>query len=429
MIPDAKRRRTAVALFAALLLVGASVAGTLLIEQHTQHGDGEHEGEGQDHGKEAKGAHGREEEGEGHGREARGDKGHEKGKAETVKLSEEMLANADIELVTAGPGKVAVTLELPGEVALNAERMAHVTPRIGGTVRDVKRQLGDQVRKGDVLALLDSKELAEMQRDVLATKERLALAENSFRRAESLWAEKISAEKDFLAAKNQLAEAQIEHRSAAQKLAAAAGSGARGAGLALLAPLDGTIIEKHISIGEVLADDTQAFIIADLSLLWVQVTVYAKDLSRVEVGQLTRVRAEGIAEPAVGKITYLGSVVGEETRTAAARVELDNPGAAWRPGLFVTAEVAIDEAAAAVSILDAAVQRVEGREVVFVRSKEGFEARPVKIGRRGIAADAGRGAVVEILEGVAPGEAYAARNSFVLKAELGKSEAGHDHAH
>jgi len=75
------------------------------------------------------------------------------------------------------------------------------------------------------------------------------------------------------------------------------------------------------------------------------------------------------------------------------------------------------------------VQRVEGREVVFVRSKEGFEARAVKIGRRGIASETGRAAVVEILEGVTAGEAYAAKNSFVLKAELGKSEAGHDHAH
>jgi cobalt-zinc-cadmium efflux system membrane fusion protein len=413
-------KRTALIAVGAIALVGVTVGATLLIEQRTHHaGAAGHEGH--DHGD------GGEEHGE-HGHES-GEKGHDDPGLKRIELSEEMLANAGIELAAAAPGQVAVTLELPGEVALNAERMAHVTPRIGGTVREVKRQLGDHVTKGEVLASLDSKELAEMQRDVLATKERLTLAENNFRRAESLWNEKISAEKDYLAAKNQLAEAQIEHRSAAQKMAAAAGSGARGIGLALIAPLDGTIIEKHISIGEVLDDSTQAFVIADLSLLWVQVTVYAKDLSRVKVGQATRVRAEGIDEPAVGKITYLGRVVGEETRTATARVELENAGAAWRPGLFVTAEVAIDEVAAAVSVLDAAVQRFDGREVVFVRSKEGFEARPVKIGRRGFGGDAGRAAVVEVLAGVAAGETYAAKNSFILKAELGKSEAGHDHAH
>ncbi|KYF87866.1 heavy metal resistance protein CzcB [Sorangium cellulosum] len=454
------------------LLVGA-VALTVLIE-HRRHGHdreaGHGEHDGHRHGEGERGhAHGdgdEHDEGKGHARgkdHAHGDdkdhahgedKDHAHGDDEEahahaggrLELSPAMLQNAGLEILTAGPGKVAATVTLPGEVALNAEAIAHVTPRVPGTAREVKKQLGDTVKRGEVLAVLDSRELAELQRELLAAKERLALAEASFTRHEALWHERISAEKEYLAAKQAVAEARIEHRSAAQKLSAAAGSGAaKGTGYALVAPMDGTIIEKHIAIGEVLKEDTQVFVIADLSTIWVNVTVYAKDLSRVQVGQTAWVKAEGIDQIARGSVAYLGQVVDEQNRSAVARVVLQSPGAAWRPGLFATADIAVEEAAAPVVLSDEAIQRVEGKEVVFVEEGGGFEARAVKVGRRGTSApglgaegaDAPPGAqgaepqrgaaVVEILAGVAAGERYVGKNSFILKAELGKSEAGHQH--
>jgi cobalt-zinc-cadmium efflux system membrane fusion protein len=195
--------------------------------------------------------------------------------------------------------------------------------------------------------------------------------------------ENISAEKDFLAAKQAVAEARIDHRSAAQKLQALGGGGAGGGGYALVAPLAGTIIEKHISVGEVLSEETRAFTIADLSSIWVNVTVYAKDLPRVTVGQTAEVRAEGIDHPARGSIDYLGRLVGEQTRSATARIVLTNPGPAWRPGLFATAEVAIEKISAALVVDDDAVQTVEGKPTVFVEAGGGFDVRGVKLGRRG----------------------------------------------
>ncbi|WP_437570216.1 efflux RND transporter periplasmic adaptor subunit [Sorangium sp. So ce542] len=461
----------AAALAAVLALLVGAVALTVLIE-HRRHGHdheaGHGEHDGHHHGEGERGhAHGDEDghdEGKGHARgeshadgkdHARGeDKDHAHGDDEEahahaggrLELSPAMLQNAGLEILTAGPGKVAATVTLPGEVALNAEAIAHVTPRVPGTAREVRKQLGDTVKRGEVLAVLDSRELAELQRELLAAKERLALAEASFTRHEALWQERISAEKEYLAAKQAVAEARIEHRSAAQKLSAAAGSGAaKGTGYALVAPMDGTIIEKHIAIGEVLKEDTQVFVIADLSTIWVNVTVYAKDLSRVQVGQTAWVKAEGIDQVARGSVAYLGQVVDEQNRSAVARVVLQSPGAAWRPGLFATADIAVEEAAAPVVLSDEAIQRVEGREVVFVEEGGGFEARAVKVGRRGTSApgigaegaDAQPGAqgaepqrgaaVVEILAGVAAGERYVGKNSFILKAELGKSEAGHQH--
>lgn len=416
-----------------LLLLAAAVKGALLID-HAVHDHGADEHEGHDHGEPAEAAHGHGEHGHGeHGEGKHGEGEHEEGEHEEgkIKLSPEALDNARLEILAAGPGQVAETVSLPGEVALNAEALAHVTPRVSGTAREVRKQLGDTVKKGDVLAILDSREFAELQRELLTAKERLELAEANFNREEALWKEKIAAEKEFLAAKQALAEAKIEHRSAAQKLQASsgAGSGAKGGAYALIAPMDGTIIEKHINVGEVLKDDTQAFVVADLSTIWVNVTVYAKDLARVRAGQTARVRAEGIEEPADGEITYVGPVVGEKTRSATARVVLKNPGAAWRPGLFVTADVAVDRVDAPVVVSYEGVQRVEGKDVVFVQEGDAFEARAIKPGRQGKAPGAQGAELVEVLDGIAAGERYVGKNSFILKAELGKSEAGHDHAH
>ena len=343
-----------------------------------------------------------------------------------VELSPAALKNSGVETREAAPGEVNVTLSLPGEVSLNQETLAHVTPRVAGVARDVRKQLGELVRRGDVLAIIDSRDLAEIQREFLSTKERLALAEATFARAELLKKENISAERDYLEARQALAEARIEHRSAAQKLQASGGL-ASGGGYALVAPSSGSIIEKHINVGEVLTEETRAFTIADLSTIWVNVTVYAKDLARVSVGQTAEVRAEGIAEPAQGTITYLGQIVGEQTRSATARIVLKDPGSGWRPGLFVTAEVVVDRGPAAVVVNDEAVQSVEGAEVVFVQEGDAFEARPVKLGRAGYTSDAPGDRVLEVLDGLKAGDRYVSKNSFTLKAELGKSEAGHEH--
>lgn len=407
-------RGTAVALVLGLVaLLGAAVGMTLLVGGE-KHPDGDHAGEAHDE-------HGEDEEGHGHGEKGHGD---EHGEERRVKLSPAALEKAGLEMRTAGPGKVAVTLSLPGELSVNADAVAHVSPRVSGAVRTVLKGLGDPVKKGDVLATVDSRELADLQQAFAAAKARVDLAKASFERQEKLWNEKIAAEKDYLSAKQALAEAQIDYRSAAQKLKAA-GAGGGGGGYSLVAPLDGTIIEKHVNVGEVVKDDTQAFVIADLSTLWVNVTVYAKDLAKVRTGQRVTVRAEGIEESANGTIDYVGHVVGEATRSATARVMLPSPGPAWRPGLIVTALVAVEEVDAAVVVLDDAIQTIEGKSVVFVKEGDAFEAREVKTGRVGNADPATR--VVEITSGVSAGDEYVAKNSFLLKAELGKSEAGHEH--
>lgn len=397
-------------------------------DEHEGHADEGHEG----HADEKPGAHEGEEKGA-HEEHAAGEEKEAKRGSEhkphvdiaTVKLTDIQVTNAKIEFETAGPGRVDETLSLPGEVALNADALAHVTPRSPGAVREVKALLGDSVKKGQVLALLESREVAGMQQEALANQARLELAQGNFDRIEKLYKDQIASEKEFLVAKQALAEARIDKNSAMQKLAAGAGSQAGGGGFALVAPLTGTVIEKHLAIGEVLAAETQAFTIADLSTLWVWTTAHAREIGRIQQGQRAYIRADGFDETLEGKVDYVDATLGERTRTARVRVIVETPPPSWRPGMFVTTELVVGGVDAGVVILEDAIQRLGDHEVVFVQDDGLFEARPVELGKRG--RDAKGRSAREVVAGLPANARYVAKNAFVLKAQLGKGSATHEH--
>jgi cobalt-zinc-cadmium efflux system membrane fusion protein len=186
--------------------------------------------------------------------------------------------------------------------------------------------------------------------------------------------------------------------------------------------IDGTVIAKHVTQGEAVTREHEAFVIADLRTVWVDLSVYQRDLSRVRVGQPVRIaRGEG-AEEAEGAVTYVTPIVDAHTRTATARVELSNPDGAWRPGMFVIGRVIVDAETAAVAVPRTAVETLDGKSIVFVDTGEGLTARPVRIGRTGPDR-------VEILSGLDPGERYVRRGGFTVKAELSKGAFGDGHAH
>lgn len=375
-------------------------------EEHEGHGEEGHDEEGHDDGE-------------------RGDDEHRDHSVGTVRLSEEQRREAKLLIVPAGAGLVEETHMLPGEVALNADLVAHVSPRTSGAVRDVKKFVGDRVVKGDVLAVIDSKELAGMHQEVLSAGARLSLAEANFERIETLFREKITSEKEFLAAKQALEEARIDRNSAAQKMSAGAGNTGAAGGLALVSPIDGTVLEKHVTIGEVVKEDTEAFVVADLSTLWVWVTVYARDLPKVAVGKEVSIRADAIEEPLEGTVTYVEPVLDERSRTARARILVTDPAAGWRAGLFVKADVVVGTIDAPVVVPEDALQRFGKDNIVFVEEDGAFEARRVELGRFG--RDPSGTRVREIVSGLTAGEAVVAGNAFVLKAEMGKGAAGHEH--
>ena len=194
--------------------------------------------------------------------------------------------------------------------------------------------------------------------------------------------------------------------------------------LSITAPFDGSVMERHIALGEVIGEGADTFVIADLSTVWVDLSVYQKDLPYVKKGQSVVVSAGvGIAD-VTGGLTYVSPNVDETTRTALARIELRNPDGNWRPGLFVTAQVRVGAATVAVLIPKAAVQQLDEEPVVFIETGKGFEPKPIQTGRANTTH-------VEILKGLSAGERYVVKGSFALKAQIVTSgldpHAGHGH--
>jgi len=341
-----------------------------------------------------------------------------------VQLTENQIKQLGIEVAVAQAGRLLRHLALPGTVVLNTDRLVHIVPRIPGVVREVRKHLGDTVRAGDLLAVIDSRELADAKAASLAASARLTIAEETLAREKDLWEKKISAAQDYLTAKQTVAEARIEWRAAQHKLAALGVSEASLQQLAsqpassltryeLVAPSAGTVIEKHLSVGAVLMKDNEVFLVADLSTVWVHLNVPPSALPLVRTGQSVTIAAGASMPEATGTISYLSPLVSEETRTVVTRVVLPNPDGRWRPGLFVTATVAVGDTVVPLLVPKAALQTLDGQPSVFVQTEEGFAPRSVTLGQS-------NETHVEITAGLQPGEPYAITQTFLLKAELGK---------
>jgi cobalt-zinc-cadmium efflux system membrane fusion protein len=339
-----------------------------------------------------------------------------------VPLSDEQIRQAGIGVQPAGPARLQMAAAFPGEIRFNEDRLAHVVPRLAGVAEQVTASLGQTVRKGQVLATIASTALAEQRSELLTAQRRRAAASVAFEREKRLWQDRISAEQDHLQAQTALQEADIAVRNAAQKLAAlgAVGSAAALNRFDIRAPFDGTVVEKHLALGEAVREDASIFTIADLGTVWAEFNIAAVDLAAVRVGQRAVVSSSAFQGSVEGTVSYVGALLGEQTRTARAHVTLSNPEGRWRPGLFVTVSVMGGEQAVAIAVAADAVQTLANQTMVFKAVPGGFEASPVKTGRSD-------GRMIEVLAGLKATESVASSNTFVLKAELGKADAGHGH--
>lgn len=366
---------------------------------HEGHGE-----EGHDEGEKPEAGHGEEEAGEGE-----------------VHLDDEQIAVAGIELATVQSRSLSRSLNLPGEVRFDEDRTAHLVPRASGVVESVAVSLGQQVKAGELLAVIASPQVSEQRSELAASQRRLELARSTLAREKDLWQEGISAEQDYLQARQALQEAEIAEANARQKISALSGSVVLAGGnrYELRAPFAGQVVEKHLVPGEVVGENSAAFTLSDLSKVWATFGVAPRDLAAVRVGMPVSVLASDLGEQVSGTVSHVGSLLGEQTRTATVRVTLDNPRGAWRPGLFVAVQVPTERLAEALAVPEQALQTLEERSVVFIRTAEGFVAQPVQTG---VAADG----YVQVT-GLEAGQQVAAQGSFILKSELGKASAEHSH--
>lgn len=357
---------------------------------------------------------------DGHGEEGHDEEGgEEEGK---LTLSAEQIKAAGVTLEAAAPRDLGTVVSFPGEIRFDEDRTAHVVPRVPGVVETVQANLGETVKKGQVLAVIASQQISDLRSEQQAAQRRLELARVTFDREKQLWQDKISAEQDYLQARQALQEAEISLANAKQKVGAIGASvnSVGGNRYELRAPFDAVVVEKHLTVGEVVSEATNAFILSDLNQVWATFAVPPTDLGKVMTGRAVRVSSPDMNVEVEGKVGYVGSLLGEQNRAATVRVTLTNPNGAWRPGLFVNIAVTSQTDRVAVAVPEVAIQTVEDKPSVFVRTSEGFDTRPVILGRR----DNG---YVEITDGINAGAQVATSGSFTLKSELGKASAEHGH--
>lgn len=348
-----------------------------------------------------------------------------------VALTDKQIADNGIKTQSAEGGELKITLSTRGKIILHPDCVVHVLPKFSAVAYEARKNIGDTVHRGEIIAVLESREMAEIKADYLAALEKLKLASSSFDREQRLFDKKISSEQEYLNSKSANEEANINLQLAKQKLYAYGMNEKEISGLSeqngpelrlyeIRSPIDGVVIDRHFTRGEYIDSNTLIYEIADLSRLWVEIGTYPKDLSRVKTGQVVEISLPSDNVKAEAKIIYLSPIIQEETITAKAIAELANHDRLWRPGTYVNVAVTTSKVPAKILIPKEAVQTIDGEDVVFVQTAEGFEKRSIQKGR----CDQER---VEIVSGLNPAEKYACENTFLLKADLGKEDAEHEH--
>jgi cobalt-zinc-cadmium efflux system membrane fusion protein len=344
-----------------------------------------------------------------------------------VNLAPEQVKLAEIASAAAAPGNISHELVLAGEVKLNEDRLVHIAPRVTGIIRESRKTLGDAVVAGEVMVVIDSRELADAKSAHLTAKERLSLAQATFDREERLFKSKVSAEQEFLEAKRVLAEANIEMRSADQKLHALGFSDkeieSMGeqhnldlTGYEIKSPLAGTVIEKHVAPGEHVQAEADLYTVCDLSSLWVIASVNAQDVAQVKKGQAATFSVD--AHPGrtfQGQVTHIAEVMDEQTRTLKIRITVDNADRLLKAGMFARVALAVESRQGAVTVPSAAIQSQKDRTFVFLDLGNGkYERREVKLGLQSAQ-------VAEVLGGIALQDRVVVSGGFTLKSELDKA--------
>lgn len=331
---------------------------------------------------------------------------------DALSMTEEAARAAGVVVEALAPGGLAAEVTAQGTATSPPDGAAILTARSAGAVVRIGKRLGDPVRAGEVLAIIESRDAAQIAADRSAASARATLAQRNLARERRLFEQRISPRMDLEQAEAEAAAAGAEARRAAAA-AAVAGVTASGRGVAVTSPIAGRVTAAAASLGAYVQPDTELFRVADPRLIQIEAALSAADAPRVAPGDLAVVEtADGrLVETRVRSLTPAF-----DAQTRAATALLDAPGEALRPGQAVRVRIRTKAAASArLTAPEEAIQTVRGRDVAFVRTPEGFRVRPVTLGAR----SAGR---VEIVSGLAPGQAIAVRNAFLLKAELGKGE-------
>jgi cobalt-zinc-cadmium efflux system membrane fusion protein len=358
-----------------------------------------------------------------------GNEANEKTPTNIIQLKSMEEANLEIEEVSLRSLKSI--LQAPGEVQFNENKLAHVGSRVPGRIVDVIANLGDQVKEGDSLGVIDSTELGTAQSEYLKAKANLQAQEKSYARAKKLLegkaislgeyqkreAEYMTMRAEFKAAEDKLhllglSEEEVKHIGSEHVI---------NSKVAVRAPFSGTVIERHATLGEVIEPATKLFTIADLSTLWVIADVPEKDIPHVKIGLPVEIKVSPYPNDVFeGNLTYVGDQVDPSTRTVKARAEIDNSLGKLKPEMFATIFITTEVVSDVLAIPVEAVQTDGNKQIVFLdMGNGGFEKREVTLGRQ-------FDSFYQVTAGVKTGEKIVTKGSFLLKSEAQKGELGEE---
>lgn len=338
------------------------------------------------------------------------------GPKNAVILSAQQIADAGIEVTRPTVGGEAGAIELSATIEGDPQGVQVVSASVGGRLVSLTRNLGQPVGRGDPLAVIESREAASLKAEVEAARARAALAQTNLRREQRLFAERVSPEQDLVAARTAATEASIALRLAQQQLSATGSGGGALNRIAVRSPIAGQVIARSATLGQTVAADAELFRVANLSKVTVATSLVPTDAGRVKPGARVEVTAAGRRQE--GRVTFVSPILDETTRLVPVIVTLDNGGSTWRVGETVNVSILVPATGdRTVAVPSAAVQMIEDKSFVFVRTPTGFRATPVTLGRT-------NGGQVVVTSGLTGSERIASTNSFTLKAELGKGEGG-----
>lgn len=314
------------------------------------------------------------------------------------------------------------TIQLTGTITFDAGKVSHVGPRVQGRIRRVLVDVGQSVKTGDTLVVLDSPELGAAQARWLQARVGREVAARNYQRTERLFTDGIVSQRRRLEVEAELRDREASLNAALQALSAlGAEPDSTGSGLFVIrAPLNGEVVEKHATTGEVVGPETSLFVVGELNALWLMLDLYETDLPRVRTGLRARVIPDAYPDRTFdARIGLISSTVDTVSRTVKVRLELANGDHLLRPGLFARAGIVLDPSPGTLGIPHAAVQKLEGRDVVFVPAGGNrFAIRPVTVGAPRA------GGWVEVRGGVVRGDSIVVGGSFTLKAHLQNAAAG-----
>jgi membrane fusion protein, heavy metal efflux system len=347
-----------------------------------------------------------------------------------VKFTPEQMQVAGIEIAPAASGTLIKEIAVPGRIVINADSQAKIVPRLPGTVAKINKRMGEAVKENEILAVLESRDMADGKAEYLAAWRAEELARSVFAREERLWKQKVTAEQEFLNARNAHQAAKIKLDLAHQRLHTMGLNEEEIEALPhvtdernyrfyeIRSPIAGRVTSRNVVLGQAVGTDKEVFTVAELSTVWLDLAIAPNDLGFAREGQ--EVRVQSGAQRATGKIVALSPLIDPDTRSAKAIAEIDNSSGAWKLGDFAAVQLIGGSQEADLIVPREALQIIKGAKAVFVSQGEGFKMRAVTTGREDTAN-------VEILSGLDFGETIATKNTFILKAELGKAEAEHQH--